>query len=130
MRTALGDPRREFHAGVMQALWRLSDWVGSFAGGIMGFYFLPQLAAAGQGERFQAVLRTAAKTTLIPAAAVLGLFCIAQGPLLDVLYSSEFRVSNTTAALFFVGSWLRIASWLPLYGLYARRRTLALTAGE
>jgi len=33
---------------VLQALWRLLDWVGGFASGVLSVYFLPQLAAARQ----------------------------------------------------------------------------------
>jgi O-antigen/teichoic acid export membrane protein len=129
-RAAVGDALSWHDAGVMQALWRLSDWVSSFAAGVLSFYFLPQLAAAGQGERFRAVLRTAAKTTLIPAAVVLGAFCVLQGPLLGILYSDEFRASDATATLIFLGGFIRIASWVALFGLYAQRRTTALTVGE
>lgn len=129
-RAAVGGALSWHDAGVMQALWRLSDWVSSFAAGILSFYFLPQLAAAGQGERFRAVLRTAAKTILVPAAVVLGACCLLQGPLLGILYSDEFRATDMTAALMFIGVWVRIASWVALFGLYAQRRTIALTVGE
>jgi O-antigen/teichoic acid export membrane protein len=129
-RAAVGDALSWHDAGVMQGLWRLSDWVGSFAGGILSFYFLPQLAAAGQAERFRAVLRAAAKATLVPAALVLAAFCLFQEPLLNLLYSDEFRASNTTAVLIFIGGWIRIASWVAMFGLYAQRRTIALTVGE
>jgi O-antigen/teichoic acid export membrane protein len=129
-RGAVGDALSWHDAGVLQALWRLTDWVSGFAGGILSFYFLPQLAAAGQGERFRAVLRRAAKATLIPAAFVLAAFSALQGPLLGILYSDEFRPSATTAVLIFVGGWVRIASWVAMFGLYAQRRTIALTLGE
>jgi O-antigen/teichoic acid export membrane protein len=129
-RAAVGDALSWHDAGVLQALWRLSDWVGGFAAGILSFYYLPQLAAAGQGERFRAVLRTAARATLIPAAVVLGVCCLLQGPLLGLLYSDEFRATDTTAALIFIGAWVRIASWVAMFGLYAQRRTIALAAGE
>jgi O-antigen/teichoic acid export membrane protein len=129
-RAAVGDALSWHDAGVVQALWRLSDWVSGFAAGILSYYFLPQLAAAGQGERFRAVLSTAAKATLIPAAMVFGLFCLLQGPLLTLLYSDEFRATNTTAVLIFVGGWVRVAAWVALFGLYAQRRTIALTVGE
>jgi O-antigen/teichoic acid export membrane protein len=129
-RAAVGDALSWHDAGVMQALWRLSDWVSGFAAGVLSFYFLPQLAAAGQGERFRAVLRTAAKATLIPAAVVLGAFCFVQGPLLGVLYSDEFRATDTAAMLIFAGVWIRIAAWIAMFGLYAQRRTIALAVGE
>ncbi len=129
-RAAVGDALSWHDAGVLQALWRLSDWVGGFAGGVLSFYFLPQLAASGQGARFRTVLRTAAKTTLVPAALVLGVCCVVQGPLLGILYSDEFRATDTTAVLVFIGAWVRIASWVAMFGLYAQRRTIALAAGE
>ena len=129
-RAAVGDALSWHDAGVIQALWRLSDWVSGFAAGVLSFYFLPQLAAAGQGERFRAVLRTAAKATLIPAAVVLGAFCVLQGPLLGLLYSDEFRATDRAAMLIFAGVWIRIAAWIAMFGLYAQRRTIALTVGE
>ena len=129
-RAAVGESLSWHDAGVLQALWRLSDWVASFAAGILSFYYLPQLAAAGQGERFRAVLRRAAKATLIPAALVFALFYFFQAPLLGLLYAEDFRVSDTTAALIFAGAWVRIAAWVALFGLYAQRRTVALAVGE
>jgi O-antigen/teichoic acid export membrane protein len=129
-RAAVGESLSWHDAGVMQALWRLSEWVSAFAAGVLSFYFLPQLAAAGQGERFRAVLCKAAKATLIPAAVVLGAFCVLQGPLLAALYSDEFRATDTSAALIFIGGWVRIASWVAMFGLYAQRRTVALAVGE
>jgi O-antigen/teichoic acid export membrane protein len=129
-RAAVGDALSWHDAGVMQALWRLSDWVSGFAAGILSFYFLPQLAAAGQGERFRAVLAAAAKATLIPAAIVFGLFYLLQDRLLALLYSEEFRATHTTALFIFIGGWVRIAAWVALFGLYAQRRTVALTLGE
>lgn len=32
--------------GLLQALWRVSDWVGNVAAGVMAVYFLPRFAAA------------------------------------------------------------------------------------
>jgi hypothetical protein len=39
-------------------------------------------------------------------------------------------MSDATVALFFAGTLARIASWLPLYALYAMRRTGPLVVGE
>jgi hypothetical protein len=39
-------------------------------------------------------------------------------------------MTDTTVALFFAGTLARIASWLPLYALYAMRRTGPLVVGE
>ena len=129
-RAAVGDALSWHDAGVLQALWRLSDWVTGFAAGVLSFYYLPQLAAAGQGERFRAVLRTAAKATLVPSAIVLAAFYVAARPLLSGLYADDFRPSAATVMLIFAGSWVRIAAWVAMFGLYAQRRTVALTVGE
>jgi hypothetical protein len=39
-------------------------------------------------------------------------------------------VSDETAALIMLGSWIRIASWLFLFGLFAAHRTRLIVAGE
>ena len=129
-RAAVGDALSWHEAGVLQALWRLSDWVCGFAGGVLSVYYLPQLAAARERERFAAVLRAAALRTLLPAAAVLALLWLLQRPLLAMLYDETFRASGLTVALLFAGSLVRIAAWLAMYGLYAQRRTRALAIGE
>lgn len=130
VRAAVGESLSWHDAGVLQALWRLSDWVTGFAAGILSFYYLPQLAAAGQGERFRQVMRKAAKATLIPAALIFVVFFLLQRPLLGVLYADDFKPSDATAALIFLGGWVRIASWVAMFGLYAQRRTIALAVGE
>jgi O-antigen/teichoic acid export membrane protein len=67
----------------------------------------------------------------LPAAALVFIvFFFWHGPLLELLYEPGFRASNVAAALFFAGSLLRIASWIALFGLYAKRRTAAIAAGE
>jgi hypothetical protein len=39
-------------------------------------------------------------------------------------------VSDRTAALFLLGCWVRVASWVFLYGLFAAHRTRAIVIGE
>lgn len=129
-RAAVGDALSWHDAGVLQALWRLSDWVCGFAGGVLSVYYLPQLAAARERERFAAVLRTAAVRTLVPSAAVLGVFLLLHRPLLAALYDQTFRASSVAVALLFAGSLVRIAAWVAMFGLYAQRRTRALALGE
>ena len=51
-------------------------------------------------------------------------------PLLEALYDASFRAPPLAAALLFAGSLVRIAAWIPLFGLYAARRTHAIAAGE
>lgn len=129
-RAVVGDALSWHEAGVLQALWRVSDWVCSFAGGVLSVHYLPQLAAARERERFRAVLRTAAVRTLVPSAAVLALFLALHGPLLAALYDETFRPSTLAVALLFAGSLVRIGAWVAMFGLYALRRTRALAVGE
>jgi O-antigen/teichoic acid export membrane protein len=129
-RAVVGEALSWHEAGVLQALWRLSDWVCGFAGGVLSVYYLPQLAAARGRERFAAVLRTAAIRTLLPSAAMLGIFWIVHQPLLAALYDESFRPSAAAVALLFAGSLVRIAAWVAMFGLYALRRTRALALGE
>lgn len=129
-RAVVGDALSWHDAGVLQALWRMSDWVCGFAGGVLSVYYLPQLAAARGRERFAAVMRTAAMRTLVPSATVLGIFWIASRPLLAALYDETFRPSGLAVALLFAGSLVRIAAWVAMFGLYALRRTRALALGE
>jgi polysaccharide transporter, PST family len=129
-RAAVGDALSWHDAGVLQALWRLSDWVCALAGGVLSVYYLPQLAAARERGRLAAVLRRAAVRTLVPSAAVLGVFFLVHRPLLAALYDESFRASSLSVALLFAGSLVRIGAWVAMFGLYALRRTRALAAGE
>ena len=116
--------------GLLQALWRVSDWVGNVAAGVMAVFFLPRLSAASGTPRFAVELRRAALFTVFPAGAALALLALFQRPVIALLYDASFAVSNAAGALFFAGTFARIASWLPLYALYAMRRTRPLVIGE
>ena len=129
-RAVVGDALSWHDAGVLQALWRVSDWVCGVAGGVLSVHYLPQLAAAREPERFAAVLRAAAVRTLLPSAAVLAALLALHRPLLATLYDDSFRPSTLAVALFFAGSLVRIGAWLAMFGLYALRRTRALALGE
>ena len=130
VRAVVGEALSWHEAGVLQALWRVSDWVCGFAGGVLAVYYLPQLAAARDRERFSAVLRNAALYTLAPSALVLALFLALEQPLLAALYDESFRASGLAVALLFGGSLVRIGAWVAMFGLYALRRTRALAIGE
>jgi O-antigen/teichoic acid export membrane protein len=117
-------------AGLLQALWRVSDWVALLAGGVMAVQFLPRLSAAWRTEGFAVELRRAALVTLLPAAAAFAVLLALQRPVFALLYDASFRMSDTAVALFFAGTLARIVSWLPLYALYASRRTAPIMAGE
>jgi len=117
-------------AGVVQALWRLADWVCAFAAGLLSLHYLPRFAAARGGEALNAEMRHAALSLLPPAGAAFAALWILHRPLLAALYGPRFEASDAAAALFFAGSLIRVASWIPLFALYAVRRTSAITAGE
>ncbi len=129
-RGVVGEALSWHEAGVLQALWRVSDWVCGFAGGILSVHFLPRFAAARATPRLAEELQHAAATTLLPAIAVFGALFLVHRPLLAILYGPEFGASDTAVALLFAGSVVRIASWIALFALYAMRRTSAITAGE
>jgi PST family polysaccharide transporter len=126
-RAAIGDGLSWHDVGVLQALWRLADWVCGIAAGVLSVYFLPRFAARGD---LMAELLRAAKWVLIPAAAVFAALLAMHEWLLAALYDETFRAPPAAVALLFAGSLVRIASWIPLFALYAQRRTRAIAAGE
>ena len=46
------------------------------------------------------------------------------------LYDPSFQAPPLAVALLFAGSLVRIAAWIPLFGLYAASRTRAIAVGE
>jgi O-antigen/teichoic acid export membrane protein len=104
--------------------------VASVAAGVMAVHFLPRLAAAHGTPRFAAELKRAALVTILPSAIALAVLGVFQRPVFALLYDESFRISDAAVVLFFSGSLARIASWLPLYALYAMRRTGPLVIGE
>jgi len=116
--------------GLLQALWRVSDWVGNVAAGVMAVHFLPRLAASHGTPRFAHELRRAATATILPSTAALAVIGALHRPVFALLYDESFQMTDATVALFFAGTLARIASWLPLYALYAMRRTGPLVVGE
>lgn len=126
-RAAIGGGLSWHDVGVLQALWRLADWVCGIAAGVLSVYYLPRFAARGD---LMSELRSAAKLVLIPAAAVFALLFIVHEPLLAALYDDSFNAPPAAVALLFAGSLVRIASWIPLFALYAQRRTRAIALGE
>jgi O-antigen/teichoic acid export membrane protein len=117
-------------AGVLQALWRLSDWIMGFASGVLSVVYFAQMSAAHPRGELGAVTRAATRTVLVPAALLFVLLFVLHRPVLALLYDSSFEVSAGAAALFFAGGVLRIASWIPLYALYAMSRTRMIAVGE
>lgn len=129
-RAIVGEALSWHDAGVLQALWRVSDWVCAFAAGFLSVYYLPRFAALRSSPELPAEMRRAALRTLAPAIAVFVLLFLVQGPLIAALYEPGFAAPDGAVALLFAGSVVRIASWIPLVALYAMRRTRAIAAGE
>jgi PST family polysaccharide transporter len=116
--------------GYLQALWRSTEWVTATAGGVLSLVFLPRLSSSYASDRFKQEMLRAGVTVLIPAAGLLFLIFSNQRLMLATLYDARFMVSDETAALFMLGSWIRIGSWLFLFGLYAAHRTRLIVVGE
>lgn len=129
-RAVVGEALSWHEAGVLQALWRLADWVCVVAAGILSLIFLPQLAAARSDAEFNALLARAAKMVLLPSAIVFAALYVLHRPLLAALYEPSVVASDGAVALLLAGSWVRIVAWLPLFALYALRRTRAIAVGE
>lgn len=121
--------------GFLQALWRSTEWVTATAAGVLSLIFLPRFSATffsngGGPARFKKEMMRAGAMVLIPAAGLLLLIFFNQRAMLATLYDARFVVSDQTAALIMLGSWIRIASWLFLFGLFAAHRTGLIMAGE
>jgi len=120
--------------GFIQALWRSTEWVTATAAGVLSLIFLPRFSST-YGTRyssgqFKKEMTRAAALVLIPAACLLLVIFLNQRAMLAALYDARFVVSDETAALFMLGSWVRIASWVFLFGLFAAHRTKLIIAGE
>lgn len=129
-RGAVGESLSWHEAGVLQALWRISDWVCAFAAGILSVHYLPRFAGVRGRPEMNAVLKEAAKAVLLPSALVFALLLLLHRPLLAGLYDPSVQASNAAVAILFAGNLLRIAAWIPLFALYAMRRTGSITVGE
>jgi O-antigen/teichoic acid export membrane protein len=129
-RSVVGESLSWHDSGVLQALWRLSDWVCGFAAGILSVLYLPRMAAAYPDPGIRPSLREAARLVLVPCAGAFLLLFLLYVPVLEMLYDSSFRPSALAVALLLAGSLARIVAWLPLFGLYAAVRTRAIAVGE
>lgn len=129
-RSVVADSLSWHESGVLQALWRISDWIAGFAAGVLSLLYLPRLAAAYPAPGMAPVLRQSVIAVLAPCALLFALLFLFYQPLLEALYDESFRAPPLAAALLFAGSLARIAAWIPLFGLYAARRTSAIAAGE
>jgi O-antigen/teichoic acid export membrane protein len=129
-RALVADALSWHDAGVLQALWRVSDWIFGFASGVLGVLYLARMGAAHPRGELAQVTRAAARAVLLPSALLFVLLIAFHRPVLVLLYDDSFEVSAAAAALFFAGGVLRVASWIPLFALYAMSRTRAIALGE
>jgi hypothetical protein len=117
-------------AGVVQALWRASDWIAMIASGVLSIRFLPALSSASGPAQFDAQLRRAVKVVLLPACVASLMLYAFRHEVLATLYDARFRLPDGAAATLLAGSALRVAAWVPLFALYAQGRTRAIALGE
>lgn len=135
VRSLVADALSWHESGVLQALWRVSDWICGFASGVLSVLYLPRFAAAYADAKFAraglaAVLRESARSVLLPSGVLFLLLFLSHAPVLAALYDPSFQASPLAAGLIFAGSLARIAAWIPLFGLYAASRTRAIAVGE
>ena len=129
-RGVVGDALSWHDSGVLQALWRVSDWVCGFAAGVLAVLYLPRFAAAYPGPEFGRAVREATLMVLVPSAVLFALLFALHRPVLVALYHPSFQASPLAVGLLFAGSLVRIASWIALFALYAALRTRAIAVGE
>lgn len=130
VRSAVADSLSWHESGVLQALWRISDWICGLASGLLGLLYLPRMAAAYPHSGLAGVMRESMVTVLVPSAGLFVLLFAFHGPVLEALYDPSFSAPAPAVALIFAGSVVRIAAWIPLVALYAARRTRAIAVGE
>lgn len=130
VRGAVGESLSWHDSGVLQALWRISDWVCGLAAGVLAVLYLPRFAAAHPSPGLGPVVREAAAVVLLPSAVLFALLFAFHAPLLAAFYEPSFQATPTAVALLFAGSLVRIASWIALFALYAALRTRAIALGE
>jgi len=117
-------------AGIVQALWRSSEWVTAIAAGMLWMVALPRFSASWGSERFVPELARVASVALSVSALLLLLLWVNQAAVLETLYDKRFTIPDRTAALFLFGDWLRIGSWVFLYALFAMQRSGSIAVGE
>jgi hypothetical protein len=129
-RQRIGDAASWETAGAVQALWRSSEWITAIAAGLIQAHYLPRLAAARGAAAFRQELRASAMHVVVPALLGLGLLWLLLPQALALLYRADLPVTRLDALPFFIGDALRMASWIFLFGLFARGAGRAVTLGE
>lgn len=114
----------------LQALWRTSEWVTGLAGSLIALVWLPRMAAATDRAAFLHQIVHTWKWICVPGALALALLWATQDVVIPILYSEKFLMPVAASGLFLLGDALRLASWVPLQGMFATERTKAVAIGE
>jgi len=117
-------------AGQVQALWRASEWITLIMAGLLNAWSLPRLGAQLTRNGFVAELRRAARLVALPSALLLALLWWWLPEVLALLYREDLALSRRDALFFFIGDWVRMMSWVALFGLFARGAAWAIAVGE
>ena len=114
----------------LQVVWKANEWVQASAAGLLYVHYLPRFAAAaGSREFWREIGRAAAMVLPVAAIASAGI-AIWLPEIALLLYRDDLVPSRADALLTMVGDWLRVVSWIGLYGLYAVHAARAVTIGE
>ncbi|MBF0611748.1 MAG: hypothetical protein G8345_04225 [Magnetococcales bacterium] len=130
LRTTLASSLSWGDMGIIQAQWRITDWITTIASGVMGFYFLPRLGAAVKKEEFFPIIHTMIRTLFWPGGVLLLGFFLLRQPVTTFFYLEGFPVEATASGLLLLGDWCRIYAWVWLNALFARGQSMAVAVGE
>ena len=118
----------------VQAIWRSADWVAALVSGMLSLMFLPRMSRAISAREPSRALRrelwAAVRWLWVPAACVLGIMIWAGPQWLVGLFGLSVVPESTIFAMFLLGEWVRMGSWILLYGLFATGAQRAIALGE
>lgn len=130
IRAMLGQHLSWSDAGIVQALWRTTDWITAISAGILSLVFLPKMSLAWQQQRLYEEILQAVKKVFIPATCALIGFWFLMPWLLKLLYTQDFTIPTSAVTFFLLGDFLRIFSWVFLFALFAMGKTRLIIIGE
>lgn len=110
-------------AGVATALWRVSDWVLSWAITMLYFHFLPMLSYDSLQGKIKIAIKKITIQIFLPSLLALLLLCIFRSPVLHFLYGEKINISLDISLYFWLGEALRILSAIYLMGLFVLHAT-------
>lgn len=117
-------------AGMIQSIWRVSEWVATPAVAILTTFFLPEMSKHYGQSIFKKLFMQYGSYILILSALGYGLIYVLQVDLFTLFYNSTFIPSSKVLAYFLIGDWFRIASWICLFTFYANTHIRWIVIGE